>query len=179
MNNKHLGLGIIAIGIVFAVILGIFKIQVDELTDTLMESSGGSCVVGGVCTHEQSNIPVVIGSVMVVLTISFGTYLYFFTKRTESFETVSKELINEISQTKDKELKGEKLNILLSGLDEDERKVLLAVKEQDGISQTTLGYRTDISKTKLSVILQQLERKGLLSKVKKGKINNIYLKKPI
>ena len=68
---------------------------------------------------------------------------------------------------------------MLTGLDEDEKKVLTAVKEQDGISQSTLKYRTDLSKTKLSVILSQLEKKGLIAKVKKGKTNDIFLKKAL
>ena len=68
---------------------------------------------------------------------------------------------------------------MLTGLDEDEKKVLTAVKEQDGISQSTLKYRVDLSKTKLSMVLSQLEKKGLVAKVKKGKINNIFLKKAL
>jgi len=76
-------------------------------------------------------------------------------------------------------LKEEKFKILLTGLDEDEKKVITAVKEQDGISQSTLKYRTNLSKTKLSMVLSQLEKKGLIAKVKKGKTNDIFLKKAL
>ena len=67
----------------------------------------------------------------------------------------------------------------MEGLDEDEKKVMQAVKEQDGISQSTLRYRTDLSKTKLSMVLKELEEKNLIAKVKKGKINNIFMKKAL
>jgi len=40
-------------------------------------------------------------------------------------------------------------------------------------------YRVDLSKTKLSIVLSQLEKKGLIAKVKKGKINNIFMKKAL
>mgnify|MGYP001615807833 FL=1 len=80
---------------------------------------------------------------------------------------------------KNENLKGERFKILLEGLDEDEKKIMQAVKEQDGISQSTLRYRIDLSKSKLSMVLSQLEKKGLISKVKKGKINNVFLKKAL
>ncbi len=62
------------------------------------------------------------------------------------------------------------------GLNEDEKKILSAVKDQDGITQHTLGLRTDLHKSKLSIIVGILERKGLIKKEKKGKTNKIFLR---
>ncbi len=180
MDNKKLGFLIIFVGIIFIIILSIFKIQINQLTNSLMTLSGGSCFLeSGKCVHEQNNLPFIIGTAAIVLTVGLGIYLISFSKTIELFETSQKSILNKLKSTKDKERKEERFKILLTGLDENEKKALIAVKEQDGISQSTLRYRTDLSKTKLSVVLSQLEKKGLITKVKKGKINNIFLKKAL
>lgn len=180
MDNKKLGFLIIFIGMVFVVVLSVLKIQIDQQADSLMALSGGNCFLeNGKCIHEQSFIPFAAGIGTIVLTIGLGIYLISFSKTTKSFETVQKDILKKIDTTKKVELKEDKFKILLTGLDEDEKKVIEAVKDQDGISQSTLKYRTDLSKTKLSIVLSQLEKKNLIAKVKKGKINNIFLKKAL
>jgi ribosomal protein S25 len=180
MDNKKLGYLVILIGVLFIVILAIFKIQINEMTNSLMVLSGGACFLeSGKCIHEQNLLPFIIGAAAIVFTIGLGIYLIAFSKTTKSFETTQKDILKKIGTAKKVELKEDKFKILLTGLDEDEKKVLKAVKEQDGISQSTLKYRTDLSKTKLSIVLSQLEKKELITKVKKGKINNIFLKKAL
>ncbi|MBL7056376.1 hypothetical protein ISS07_05670 [Candidatus Woesearchaeota archaeon] len=178
MDNKKLGILIIFIGIIFLIILFIFKIQLGQMTDSLMTLSGGSCFLeSGKCIHEQNNLPFIFGFSIVILTISLGIYLIYFSRTMTSIETTQKNILSSINSARDNEIVKEKFNILLQGLDEDEKKIMLAVKEQDGISQTTLRYRIDMSKSKLSMVLSQLEKKNLLTKIKKGKINNVFLKK--
>ena len=180
MDNKKIGIAIIFIGIVLSIVLALLKVQLNQQADSLMALSGGSCFLeSGKCIHEQSFLPFAIGIVAIVFIISLGIYLISFSKTTRSFELSQKTILNKLKATKNKELKEERFKILLTGLDEDEKKVLTAVKEQDGISQSTLKYRTDLSKTKLSVILSQLEKKGLIAKVKKRKTNDIFLKKAL
>ena len=50
------------------------------------------------------------------------------------------------------------------------------IKEQDGITQNTLKLRANMSKAKLSYILQELERRGLVTRVRKGKTLEVHLK---
>jgi uncharacterized membrane protein len=177
MDNKKIGFLIIFIGIIFIMILSIFKIQINDLTDSLMILSGGSCFLeNGKCIHEQNNLPFAVGVSAIVFTLGLGIYLISFSKTVKTFESSQKNILDKIQSTKNKE---EKFEILLTGLGEDEKKVIKAVKEQDGISQSTLKYRVDLSKTKLSMVLSQLEKKNLISKVKKGKINNVFLKKAL
>ena len=176
MDQKRVGYAIIGIGILFIVVLVLFRMETDHLTESLMSLSGGSCFLDdGTCVHEKNYTPLIAGVVVVLITLSLGVYLIFFARREGFFEKMHKNIVKGLSQA----TKKERLEILLSGLDEDEKRIILAVKDQDGISQTTLKFRTDLSKTKLSVILDQLSRKGLITKVKKGKINTVFLKKGI
>lgn len=180
MDNKKIGFLIVFIGVLFAVLLVVFNIYISQLNESLMALSGGTCFLdNGKCVHERNLLPFIIGAVAVATTLGIGIYLILFSRTAKSFETAQKSILKKISTTKNRELREERFKILSEGLDEDEKKVLTKVKEQDGISQSTLMYRTDLSKSKLSMVLSQLEKKNLITKVKKGKINNIFLKKAL
>lgn len=134
-----------------------------------MKLSNNNCFINGECTHQQSNLPIYIGLVAVILNIVLGIYIIILNKSEH-------EVKNYIDTEKKQKNKEERFEILLKALDEDEKKILKAVKEQDGISQSTLRIRTDMSKAKLSVVLSNMEKKNLVKKVQKGKFNKIFLK---
>ena len=176
MDNKKIGVLLLFVSVFFIITLIILKIQVNNLVENLMIQSGGTCIQEGECLHQQSNIPIYIGVAVIFITLALGIYLIFFEKSQQYVEKTHKEIIKTLQETKKKQDKDEKFEFLLKALNEDEKKVMKAVKEQDGIEQATLRIRTDLSKTKLSVILTELEKKSLLKKVPDGKKNRIYLK---
>lgn len=100
---------------------------------------------------------------------SLGVYLIFFSKGEEA-------ILKRLEDNKNKEIGEEKFNIILKALDDYEKKVLKAVREQEGITQNTLRLRADMSKAKLSYVLQELEKRNLIKRIKKGKTLAIYLK---
>src|SRR3989338_2821295 len=173
MDNKKLGLILVGLSVVLFVLLGIIRVSVYNAYEPQISYYGESCPSDPkICPHslrEKALIPINAGFVIAFGILSLGIYLIF-------FERSQKELIKTLKEAK---LGEEKFNILLSGLDEDEKKVIKAVKEQDGITQATLRIRIDLSKTKLSIVLARLEKKGLIKKVVKGKTNQIFLKKAI
>ena len=81
-----------------------------------------------------------------------------------------------LEKQKQIQIEDEMFDILLKGLSSDEQRVIKAVKEQDGITQQTLRLRADLHKSKLSIVLADLEKKGLIKKIAKGKTNKIFLK---
>ncbi len=178
MNNKKIGWILISISFFFIISLIIFKIQVENLVDTLMIESGGSCIKGGICLHEQSDIPIYIGVAVVFVTLALGFYLIFFEKSQQVLAQTQKDIAQTLEKSKKKQDENEKFEFLLKALNEDEKKIIRAVKEQDGIEQATLRIRTDLSKTKLSVLLHELEKKSLIKKVPHGKKNRVHLKIP-
>src|SRR3989344_6611556 len=176
-NQRKIGIILIITSLLFLVPTIIFKMQVNTLTQALMVATGGLCITAeGNCAHEQSNIPIYIGIALTFIMLSMGLYLILFEKSQQYIEKTQKELVSTLKETKEERNKNENFNFLLKALNEDEKKIMKALKEQDGIEQSTLRIRTDLSKTKLSVLLAELEKKNLIKKVPEGKKNKVYLK---
>src|SRR3989344_6275279 len=178
MDNKKLGILIIAAVLILGIIYSIFYYKVrQDLVSSATFDEQGRCIhqEGLQCPYQQLeklnpyNYLIMIGLSVILL---FGVYLAFF----EKSEKEKKELIKVIKDTGKEKIKEEKFSALLSVLNENERKTVNAVKEQDGISQTTLRIRLGFSKSKLSALLSDLEKRNLITKVGKGKVNYIYLK---
>lgn len=92
------------------------------------------------------------------------------------FNNTEKRIFEKLEDEKNKKVEEERFKIILKALDEYERKVMEIVKEQEGITQNTLKLRANISKAKLSYILQELERRDLIIRNKKGKTLEVHLK---
>lgn len=167
MDNKKLGIIVIALSILVGLIIWGFHNQIIKLSEE--NCSCSTCKTGDVCKADKFS-PLWTGGLAVIFTFfSLGVYLLFFEK---SHQT----LVKKIEEDKFRITQDEKFNYILLGLNEDEKKVLSAVKEQDGITQQTLRLRTNLHKSKLSILVGILEQKGLIKKVKKGKTNQIFLR---
>ncbi|QQG39278.1 MAG: winged helix-turn-helix transcriptional regulator [Candidatus Woesearchaeota archaeon] len=64
---------------------------------------------------------------------------------------------------------------MLKFLDENERKVLKVIKDEEGISQSSLRFRTNLSKATVSQILSSFEKKGIVKREVEGKTYSVYL----
>ncbi len=169
ISKRNLGIFILTVSIIFLITIIIFSYQINNLILELMRLSNNNCFIDGKCTHQQSNLPIYIGLIAVIINIILGVYLIIFNKS-------ELEVQDYIDAEKEQKNKEEKFEILLKALDEDEKKIMKAVKEQDGISQSTLRIRTDMSKAKLSIVLSNLERRNLIKKIQEGKFNKIFIK---
>jgi len=170
MDNKKLGIIILFIGILLSSIVYIIKIREDSIINKIIEQEGSCFLEDGTCLHADRDITFYIVSWIVsAVIIALGIYLVF-------FEKSQKAIISTLEKQKKIQTQEEKFNILLKGLNEDEKKVIKAVREQDGITQQTLRLRTDLHKSKLSIILDGLEKKELISRKEKGKTKQVFLK---
>lgn len=177
MDNKKLGLILVLLTILLAIAFFSFKFMAEEnIRERIKLSPDGICIhENGPCPFEELNrltLPTIIVTALLVLVLALGVYLMF-------FEKSQKAVLETLKETKQKQTAEERFDLLLSALDDDEKKVMKAVREQDGISQATLRIRIDMSKTKLSFVLKDLEKKNLIKKILKGKTNLVFLKKRI
>ena len=167
MENKKLGVLFAIFSIVFLGFLIYFNGLLYSQSDTL------NCNVGEECRQVEQSISYThIGFGFFGFMFALGFYLFFFNKTDQSNENIMKRL----EDHKNEKTSEEKFSILLRALGPYEQKVLKAVKEQDGITQSTLRLRTDMSKAKLSYVLQDLEKKNLISRKAKGKTLEVWLK---
>lgn len=82
------------------------------------------------------------------------------------------------AQTKDKgQTKDKEYNILRKALSDDEKKILDEVKKAGEITQDSLRFRLDWSKAKVSTILTNLDKMGLIQRERTGKTYKVYLQK--
>ncbi|MBI2045779.1 MarR family transcriptional regulator [Candidatus Pacearchaeota archaeon] len=160
MENKKLGAVLIVIGLLVG---GLILYYINLLSDRAE-------VLG--CFNDPSCIPIErglsmshVGIGIFAFVIALGFYLIFFNK-TEDM------LIKRYGDEKD----NEKFDFAMKFLDPFEAKVLKKIREEEGITQSTLRLKLDMSKAKLSYVLQDLEKRGLIKRVEKGKTLQIFSK---
>lgn len=164
MENKKLGILMVAISLVFLVFLIYFS---NALSVKYVEIG---CFQTEECKEIHGVLSVThIGFGFFGFMLALGFYLLFFNKTEEK-------ILKRLEDDKNKKIGEEKFDIILKALDEYEKKVLKAVKEQDGITQNTLRLRTNMSKAKLSYVLQELEKRGLVKRVSKGRTLEVWLR---
>jgi len=170
MDNKKLGIIMIIVGVLLISAVFFVKFREDALIEKIIMEEGTCFLEDGTCLHRDRNSMFYVASwILSSIIIALGVYLIFFDKS-------QKEILSTLENQKKIQVNEEKFNILLKGLDNDEKKVMKAVKEQEGITQQTLRLRADMHKSKLSIVLSELEKKGLVKRVEKGKTKQVFLK---
>lgn len=164
MENKKLGILLISIAIIVGVVIFYYNSQ---LTDQAQEAG---CYSDPDCLPIEQNLSlthIAIGIFSFILALGF--YLLFFNKTDEK-------IMRRLEEEKERKIGKEKFEYILKGLDSYEKKVMKIIREQDGITQSTLRIRADMSKAKLSYVLSDLEKRNLIKRVQKGKTLAIFLK---
>ena len=163
MENKKLGFVILSISIVASVLAFGLMGALGRQTTALQ------CYPTNECQRVESLVGL---SHVAVGLISFigalGVYLLFFSTSEEA-------ILKRLEEDKNRKVEQDKFELILKAMDENERKVLKAIREQEGITQSTLKFRTDLSKAKVSQILTDFEKKQLVKRESKGKTYSVYL----
>ena len=163
MENKKLGFVILSISVIASILAFGFMEVLGSQTSSL------KCYPTNECQRVESLLGL---SHIAVGLISFigalGVYLLFFSTSEEA-------ILRRLEEEKNMKIDQSKFELILKALDENEKKVLKAIKEQEGITQSTLKFRTDLSKAKISQILTGFEKKHLIKREEKGKTYAVYL----
>ena len=178
MKQKHIGIGLIIAGILLAGLVFTMKYQEDTYIGSIVDETGSCYLTDGTCLHEdRSIIPYILGWSLAAALALFGMYLAFIDRTEEALKQHQTDISHALAQAKRQERERDEFRAFLAGFDPEEQKVLSAIKEQDGITQSTLRYRADMSKTALSLLLQKLEEQGYVRRQKKGKTKEVFLVK--
>ena len=170
MDNKKLGMIIVAVALLLIVSTVAIKSREDALVRQIIAEQGSCFLEDGTCLHDDRGMTMyIITWILAAAMAALGVYLIF-------FEKSQKAIVSALRKQKQIKVKEEKFAILLKGLSAEEKKVMKAVKEQDGITQQTLRLRADMHKSKLSIVLDGLEKKGLVKRAAKGKTKQVFLK---
>ena len=164
MENKKLGILLVII----ALIVGGLTVYYTGLLSKQAQALG--CFPNSECFAIEKGLSIshlAIGIFSFILALGF--YLLFFNK-------TEKAILEKLEKEKEEKIEDGKFEMLMKALDPYEQRVLKAVKEQDGITQNTLRLRIDMSKAKLSYVLQELEKRGIIKRVEKSKTLAIHLK---
>ena len=163
MENKKLGFVILSISVLASILALGFMGVLGRQTTTLQ------CYPTNECQRVESLMGL---SHVAVGLISFigalGVYLLFFSTSEEA-------ILKRLEEEKNMKVEQNKFELILKAMDDNEKKVLKAIKEQEGITQSTLKFRTDLSKAKVSQILTDFEKKHLVKRELKGKTYAVYL----
>jgi ribosomal protein S25 len=163
MENKKLAIIFIVFSVVFLVFLITFN-------SNLSTDYNSFCQVSEDCQVIQQNISFIhVGFGIFGFMLGLGVYILLFNKSEEA-------ILKRLEEEKESKINEERFSLILKALDDYEKKVLKAVKEQDGITQNTLRLRVNLSKAKLSYVLQELEKRNLIKRIHKGKTLQIWLR---
>ncbi|MBN1385480.1 MarR family transcriptional regulator [Candidatus Woesearchaeota archaeon] len=151
MKNRTVGLLIIGIAVLIGFIVYLFN---RALTDIV----NASCTHGSECPMWQTlDVQTNIGIVIMVFVIIGGIYLVLWGDK-ESFDKKPRKA-------------------LPKDLSNDEKLIMAALASSDGtIFQSDLVEKTNMSKVKVTRLLDRLEGKGLIERKRRGMTNVVVLK---
>ncbi len=156
MENKKVGLLIIGIALVIGIIVWIFNSALSNIV-------GQTCSHGSSCTMYDTIKTQTLLSLSIIAVILIIGFFIMFSKPKERIVV--------------KTLKEKKKKLNLEGLDNQEKKVIEILQEENGaIFQATLMEKMEIGKVGMTRLLDKLEAKQLIERKRRGMNNVIVLK---
>src|SRR4030042_929734 len=156
MENKHVGLLIVGIGIVVGILVLIFNLSLKSITEM-------SCSHGPECTMYDTMGAQLWISLSITLIIFIIGIIIMLTKPKEK-------IVIRIKKEKKKKMD-------ITGLDRNEKKVIEILQNENGaIFQKTLMEKLDIGKVGITRLLDKLEAKQIIERKRRGMNNIVVLK---
>lgn len=159
ISNKHLGLGIMILSVILLIVGGVYVYMVEgSLRSHASIGEGGECIhEGPTCPFEEINrfmLPKFIGFAFIVVLFFSGLYLFM---KPEGGAKKKKKAPKD--------------------LPEDEKKVYDLIAAENGmIYQNEIVDKTELSKVKVTRVLDKLEGKELIERRRRGMTNVVILK---
>ena len=158
MKNKHVGILVVGISVLFFFIVMSFNKALNSIVEL-------SCTHGEMCPMQATlQTQEIISYGLMGLLLLVGLFMIFFMKD-EKVYIEKKHISDEEKKTK------------LENLDDEERSVMNIVLRKEGsVYQSDLIKELKVSKVKVSRLLDKLEGKGLIERKRRGMTNVIVLR---
>ena len=177
MDQKHIGIILMVVSLLLASFVYLIQSDSEAFAQDYMAKEGTCYLDDGTCLHKK-NLPLYIsGWAVSGALFLFGIYLTFIDKTQKILAEHQIKVSSALESAKKQDREKDEFNAYLAGFDEEKQKILKAIKDQEGIKQSTLRYKTNISKTALSLILKELEDRKIISRKPSGKTKEVYLVK--
>ncbi|QQG38659.1 MAG: MarR family transcriptional regulator [Candidatus Woesearchaeota archaeon] len=167
MRNRIVGLLLIVIALLMGFVIFSFNNSLNKIAQSSCSDvmSGFSCPILE-SADFQTNVS--LGLIIIILVIAI--YLIFFSKE----ERIVKKLVKVKEQLK----RRENYKNIIKELDKDENAIFKEILNANGsILQSELVKKTNLTKVKVTRILDNLEGRGLVERRRRGMTNIIILKR--
>lgn len=176
MNQKQIGIIVLIVGIILSIFVTVIKVRDDNALKLQIMEAGSCFLDDGTCLHDDRDYTLyVFGWILSAALIILGIYLIFFDKTQEILSKNQVSISKALERAKTEDAEKKEFNAFLSGFPEEEQRVIKAIFDQDGIKQSTLRFRANVTKSTLSLILKDFEKRNIVSRKKSGKTNEVYL----
>jgi len=163
MRNKHVGFLVIGIAVIFFFVVMSFNNALKKIVTT-------SCTHGQACPmHATVYTQEIISYGLMGLVVLVGLFIIFFMKD-------GKIIMGKFKETKRKLSEEDKRN-KFENLSEEEKKIMnLVLLNEGSIYQSDIIKGMQLSKVRITRILDRLEGKGLIERKRRGMTNIIILR---
>lgn len=159
MKNKHVGLMVIGIALILFFVVISYNLALKQIVDA-------TCTHGESCTmHITIRNQEIVSYSLMGLLVLVGLFITFFMK--EDLKLYKKE----------SHFSKEELNKKMESLEDEEKKVMQIVLGKEGSAyQSDIIKEMNLSKVKVSRLLDRLEGKGLIERKRRGMTNIVIVK---
>jgi uncharacterized membrane protein len=177
MNQKIIGIILLIVGIVLGIVTASEYNTDKEAVDQLLMEDGTCFLEDGTCLHSELNTTTLLFSIIVISLLVLGVYLTLFDKSQKLILEQSKQVSEALEKANNEEVSKAAFDSYLTAFAEEDQKIIKVLKENEGITQSTLRFKTGLSKTRLSLLLASLETRGVVYRTVKGKSKQVFLTK--
>ncbi|MBI4152944.1 MarR family transcriptional regulator [Candidatus Woesearchaeota archaeon] len=162
MDMRRVGIILVAVGIALLALTYLFKLQEDKHLEQISIDKG-TCFVDGKCVYEERDfILYIVGGFLGAFILFLGVYFLFLDKHSAGNPAEASVVQKEIDT---------------SQLDDEELKVYHYLKEHNGSAyQSELARNLELTKVKVTRILDRLEGFGVLERKRRGMTNVVILR---
>lgn len=176
MNKKYLAIIIVLFSLVIISFTYYSKIQEDQIINSFIADKGSCYLDDGTCLHDDRDYTTyIIGYSVGIALLILGFYTYAIDKSEDKLLKHQEDVVKELNKVKEIDAKKDEFKAFVSGFSKDEQNILKTIHSQEGIKQSTLRFKTALSKTTLSLILKSLEERKIITRKKDGKSNRVYI----